>query len=127
MDDLTAGLGSPSDYGVYDGRAARSIVQSLLSDLDRKFQLPPVVFCSELARDIVSALLADPQKLAPLVRQVSLACRGMAVVERLARQGVRVRLAAGILRAGPKQSLSPGIVETIKRHKAAIVAALEGG
>lgn len=47
-------------------RAAAAVVQGVIADLDRKWAVPPVEFCRELARETVRAFTHEPTLLDPL-------------------------------------------------------------
>lgn len=52
-------------------QAAIEQVRAVLADLDRKWQIPPVVFCRELAVQMVGAMRDDPELMEALAKAVA--------------------------------------------------------
>ncbi len=109
-EDLTAGLETEADERItghgQGGAKAADVVRSILADLDRRWSIPPVALCHELALQTVQALTREPHLLDPLVETL---------VERLA-----VRLAQELT------LLDPDLVSEIRSQNREFLAAQVG-
>lgn len=111
-------------------RQASNAIKAVLADLDRQWQVPPVAFCGELAREVVRAIQNEPGILsglvAPLAAEIARAVRGRLLLDELARLGITIRLEGGQMRAGPPAKVTDDVLAKLKANKADLLAAMAG-
>jgi hypothetical protein len=98
----------------------------MLQDLSARYSVPPVAFCSELARQMVLALARQPHAQRVLAIQAARALAAVMALQDLKAQGVRLRVAGGVLRAGPPERLTPEVRQAIRANREFLLALLEG-
>jgi hypothetical protein len=103
---------------------AAAAVQSVLADLDQRWQVPPIEFAQELARQCVQTLANQPGLLCGLARALNSVSRGQRIIDQALALGVRLRLEQGQLYASPRERVTECLRLQIEQRKLDIINAL---
>ena len=113
----------------YGSDAAGAIVREILSDLGKRWALPPEEFALVMARELARAFESSPLLLDELSFHVAAhlfrALRGQQLLADLAAAGIAIRLDGAVLRAGPRRLITPAVKQRIHSGRADLAAALK--